>query len=51
MTTVNDASEYSNEPLTLLRESPSNPRRHFDEAFLKELADFVSGHKIGLLWR
>jgi ParB family transcriptional regulator, chromosome partitioning protein len=47
MTAVNDASEYSNVPLTLLQESPSNPRRHFDEAFLKELAESIRSN--GLL--
>lgn len=30
--------EYQNVPLALLDESPTNPRRHFDAAFLKELA-------------
>jgi hypothetical protein len=38
-------------PLSLLVESPSNPRQHFDENDLKELADFVHGHKICLLFR
>jgi hypothetical protein len=38
-------------PLSRLHESPTNPRRVFDEAQLQELADFVSGHKIGLLFR
>lgn len=36
-----NATEYSNVPLALLVESPSNPRRHFDEAFLKELAESI----------
>lgn len=38
-------------PLSRLHESSTNPRRVFDEAKLLELADFVSGHKIGLLFR
>jgi hypothetical protein len=38
-------------PIAMLTESPTNPRRVFDEAFLKELADFVPGHKIGILFR
>jgi ParB family chromosome partitioning protein len=48
MTThVTDATEYSNVPLTMLQESPTNPRRHFDEAFLKELASSIRSN--GLL--
>jgi hypothetical protein len=38
-------------PIAMLTESPTNPRRNFDEGFLKGLADFVPGHKIGVLWR
>ena len=44
---VSDATEYSNVPLTMLQESPTNPRRHFDEAFLKELAESIRSN--GLL--
>ena len=44
-------SEYRNLPLDSLVESGMNPRRSFDEAALNELADFVPGHKIGLLFR
>jgi ParB family chromosome partitioning protein len=48
MTThVTDATEYSNVPLKMLQESPTNPRRHFDEAFLKELAESIRSN--GLL--
>ena len=50
-TTVINATEYRDVPLAALFESATNPRRHFDEAFLKGLADFVPGHKIGLLFR
>jgi ParB family chromosome partitioning protein len=46
-TQVADATEYSNVPLTMLQESPTNPRRHFDEAFLKELAESIRSN--GLL--
>ena len=45
------ASEYRDLPLESLTESANNPRCRFDEAALNELADFVPGHKIGLLWR
>jgi ParB family transcriptional regulator, chromosome partitioning protein len=44
---VADATEYSNVPLTMLQESPTNPRRRFDEAFLKELAESIRSN--GLL--
>jgi ADP-ribosylglycohydrolase len=47
-TAVNNATEYRNLPLALLTESKTNPRRTFEDDSLKELADFVSGHKIGL---
>jgi len=46
-TQVTDATEYSNVPLKMLQESPTNPRRHFDEAFLKELAESIRSN--GLL--
>ena len=35
------ATEYRNVPLTALEESQTNPRRIFDEAALKELADSI----------
>jgi hypothetical protein len=44
-------SEYRSLPLESLTESSLNPRRTFDDAALQELADFVPGHKIGILWR
>ena len=47
----NTATEYRNLPLDVLTESTTNPRRIFEENALKELADFVPGHKIGLLFR
>jgi ParB family chromosome partitioning protein len=37
-TTVINATEYRELPLSQLNESKSNPRRVFDEAALKELA-------------
>jgi hypothetical protein len=48
---TNTATEYRNLPLAVLTESPTNPRRIFEDAAPKELADFVPGHKIGFLWR
>jgi hypothetical protein len=47
----NTASEYRNLPLAVLTESATNPRRIFEDAALKELADFVPGHKSCLLFR
>ncbi len=37
-------------PLGKIRESKTNPRRFFDEAKLAELADFVPGNKICVMW-
>jgi hypothetical protein len=48
---VTAISEYRNLPLTQLQESPTNPRRRFDEHSLNELADYVPGHIIGLMFR
>lgn len=45
-TTIVDATEYSNVPLALLQESPTNPRRHFDEAFLNEMAASIRANGI-----
>jgi ParB family chromosome partitioning protein len=50
-TTVSNATEYRDLPLALLTESTTNPRRIFEDEPLKELADFVPGHKISLLFR
>jgi hypothetical protein len=48
---TNTATEYRNLPLAVLTESATNPRHIFEDSALKELADFVPGHKSGLLWR
>jgi ParB family chromosome partitioning protein len=37
-TTITNTAEFRELPLALLTESPTNPRRSFDEAFLNELA-------------
>ena len=50
-TAVHHATEYRDLPLSLLTESTTNPRRIFEDDALKELADFVPRHKIGLLFR
>ena len=51
MTITNTNTEYRDLPLSVLAESKTNPRRFFEDSALKEFADFVSGHKIGLLFR
>ena len=51
MSTSIVTTEYRNLPLTVLTESKTNPRRIFEDAALKELADFVPGHKSSVLWR
>ncbi len=38
-------------PIAKIRESKTNPRRFFDEAKLAELADFVPGNKIRVMFR
>jgi hypothetical protein len=50
-TAIVNATEYRDLPLAMLAESPTNPRRTFEDDALKELADFVPGHKICLLFR
>jgi ParB family chromosome partitioning protein len=45
------ATEYRSLPLSSLTESKTNPRRIFEDAALEELADFVPGNKICLLFR
>lgn len=37
-------------PLNRIQESKTNPRRTFDETKLAELAAFVPGNKIRILW-
>jgi len=45
-TTVINATEYRNVSLSLLTESQTNPRRIFEEAALKELAESIRTHGI-----
>ena len=37
--------------LTRIHESTTNPRRIFEDDALKELADFVPGNKISVMFR
>jgi hypothetical protein len=43
--------EYRNIPIAVLVESPTNPRKRFDEKTLAELAAYVPGHKSRFLCR
>ena len=50
-TATNNATEYCNLPLNVLTESTTNPRRIFEDAALKELAVYVAGDIIGIMFR
>ena len=45
-TTVNNASEYRDLPLAMLTPSTTNPRRRFDEEFLKGMAESIRAHGV-----
>jgi ParB family transcriptional regulator, chromosome partitioning protein len=45
-TNVINATEYRDVSLALLTESPTNPRRNFDETFLKELSESIRVHGV-----
>jgi hypothetical protein len=51
MTTKKHNAGFQTLALANIHESTTNPRRIFEESKLAELADFVPGHKIGLLCR
>jgi hypothetical protein len=51
MRTAAAKSQYQTISLASIHGSTTNPRRSFDEAKLAEFADFVPGHKIGILFR
>lgn len=46
MHATTDTSVYVNLQLDQLQESPTNPRRHFDAAALKELAASIEQHGV-----
>jgi hypothetical protein len=48
---MQNSSAFQYLAIDTIHESTTNPRRTFDEAKLQELADFVPGHKIGILFR
>ncbi|TCK68494.1 hypothetical protein, partial [Acidipila rosea] len=50
-TQIVNATEFRNVSLSVLNESKTNPRRTFEPTALKELADYVPGHIIGIMFR
>jgi ParB family chromosome partitioning protein len=46
---MQNSSAFQFLALDTIHESAANPRRTFEESKLHELADFVPGHKIGIL--
>jgi len=48
---MQNSSAFQFLALDTIHESATNPRRIFEDTALKELADFVPGNKICLLWR
>ena len=48
---MQDSSTFQFLAIDQIHESTTNPRRTFDEAKLYELADYVSGHIIGIMFR
>jgi hypothetical protein len=45
------ATEYRNLPLNVLIPSKTNPRRIIEDDSLRELADYVPGHIIRIMFR
>ena len=50
MTTKKNNVGFQTLALTDIHESTTNPRRTFDESKLAELADYVPGHIIGIMF-
>jgi hypothetical protein len=48
---MQDSSAFQILAVDTIHESTTNPRRIFDGAKLYELADYVAGHIIGLMFR
>lgn len=51
MTIKKQTAGFQTLALSSIHESTTNPRRTFEESKLAELADFVPGNKISVLWR
>ena len=48
---MQNSSAFQYLAIDTIHESTTNPRRTFDESKLQELADFVPGNKIGVMFR
>jgi hypothetical protein len=48
---MQNSSPFQFLAIDTIHESTTNPRRTFDEAKLHELADYVPGHIIGIMFR
>jgi hypothetical protein len=48
---MQNSSAFQFLALDTIHESAANPRRTFEESKLHELADYVAGHIIGILFR
>jgi hypothetical protein len=48
---MQNSSAFQFLAIDTIHESTTNPRRTFDEAKLYELADYVPGHIIGIMFR
>jgi hypothetical protein len=48
---MQNSSEFQYITIDTIHESATNPRRTFDECKLAELADYVAGHIIGIMFR
>ena len=48
---MQNSSEFQYLAIDTIHESTTNPRRTFDEAKLQELAAYVPGHIIGIMFR
>ena len=48
---MQDSRAFQFLAIDTIHESTTNPRRTFDEGKLRELADYVPGHIIGIMFR
>jgi hypothetical protein len=48
---MQNSSEFQYLTIDTVHESATNPRRTFDESKLSELADYVAGHIISIMFR
>jgi hypothetical protein len=48
---MQNSSAFQYLAIDTIHESTTNPRQTFDQSKLEELADYVAGHIIGLMFR